>query len=145
MQGLRQSSSSLPPLLPAADRLLFVVAVILSISSMPGGLGSGVKEGTVRGPYKKTAGKRKAKVVRETAKAADEADKRQRMEAAEQKKAAAKERRQQQGCARVADSLRGRGPVAASSSAVAAAAAPAAAAEPKGSIAAFFMPQSVQP
>ena len=44
-------------------------------------MGGGVKEGTVRGPYAKTAGKRKAKEERETAKAADEADKCQRMEA----------------------------------------------------------------
>ena len=110
-----------------------------------GGLGSGVKQGTKRGSYTKTAGKRKVKEEREAAKTADEAEKRQRMEAAEQRKAAAKQRRQQQGCARVADSLRGRGCVTASSSAVAAAAAPAAAAEPKGSIAAFFKPQAVQP
>ena len=112
---------------------------------MPGGLGSGVKEGTVRGSYKKTAGKRKAKEERKTAKGADEADKRQRMEAEKEEKAAAKQRRQQQGCAVVADGLRDRRRVAASSSSVAAAAASAAALEPLGSIAAFFKPQAVRP
>ena len=37
---------------------------------MPGGVGSGVKKGTIRGPYKKTAEKRAAEAQRTAAKAA---------------------------------------------------------------------------
>ena len=44
--------------------VLHVAAAILSISSMPGGVGSGVKKGTIRGPYKKTAEKRAAETQR---------------------------------------------------------------------------------
>ena len=50
--------------------VLHVGTVILSIWSMPGGVGSGVKKGTIRGPYKKTAEKRAAEESRTAAKAA---------------------------------------------------------------------------
>ena len=124
--------------------LLHVATVILSISSMPGGLGSGVKKGTIRGPYKKTAEKRAAETQRAAAKAAVEAHERQQLEAAEQAKAAAKQRRQQWGDAYVSDGLRVRGAAASSSAAVPAAAAPAAdVAVPKASILAFFKPKAV--
>ena len=49
--------------------MLHVGTVLLSISSMPGGVGSGVKKGTIRGPYKKTAEKRAAEESRTAAKA----------------------------------------------------------------------------
>ena len=74
-----------------------------------GGYGRGVKEGSKRGPYAKTEDRRKAKEVRESVKAADDAGKRRLEEAAEEAKAAAKRRRQEDGVALVSDGLRDRG------------------------------------
>ena len=109
---------------------------------MPGGLGSGVKRGTIRGPYKKTAVKRAAEEQRKAAKAAIEAHERRRLEAAEQLRAAGKERRQQCGVGRVSDGLRAQGAAASSSVAKSAAAAPAAAPEPQRSIIGFLKPKA---
>ena len=88
--------------------VLLVVSSLLSMSSM-GGYGRGVKEGSKRGPYAKTEDRRKAKEVRESVKAADDAGKRRLEEAAEEAKAAAKRRRQEDGVALVSDGLRDRG------------------------------------
>ena len=121
---------------------LRVATVLLSISSMPGGLGSGVKTGTKRGPYNKTAEKRAAEEQREAAKAAVTAEKRRRLEVEEQLKAAAKQRRLQCGAELVSDGLRARGAAASSSAAAPAAAAPAVVPVPKASILGFFKPKA---
>jgi hypothetical protein len=126
----------------AAGVLLLVATVLLSISSMPGSVGSGVKKGTIRGAYKKTAEKRAAEKQREAAAAAVEAHERRRLEAAEQAEAAAKQRRRQLGAERVSDGLRVRGAAASSSAAAPAAAVPAMVTVPKASILGFLKPKA---
>ena len=119
--------------------VLHVGTVLLSVSSMPGGVGSGVKKGTIRGPYKKTAEKRAAEAQRTAAKAAANL----LQEQAEKQKALMREKHAEQascirrrwGSERIADQAA----AAALAGTAPEAAAPAAAAQPsKGTLLSFF-------